>query len=131
MLAFDAFILAGPLFRPRQLRSVDGVWFVWGLTALFTLVFVCLTFHGLQLVLLWRRMRTLLRGIARLPLVGAMDRLPPRAARWVYEVPEPGSGRFEMVWRQARALAARSTDSVRQELVEASIITWSPGIGPI
>ena len=127
VLAFDAFILAGPLFRPRELRSVDGVWFVWGLTALFTLVFVCLTFHGLQLVLLWRRMRTLLRGIARLPLVGAMDRLPPRAARWVYEVPEPGSGRFEMVWRQARALAARSTDSVRQELVEARI-PMEPGV---
>ena len=104
------------------------MWFVWCLTALFTLVFVRLTFHGLQLVLLWRRMRTLLRGIARLPLVGAMDRLPPRAARWVYEVPEPGSGRFEMVWRQARALAARSTDSVHQELVEASIYHGARGL---
>ena len=70
VLAFDAFILAGPLFRPRELRSVDGVWFVWCLTALFTLVFVRLTFHGLQLVLLWRRMRRCCGGSPGSPWSG-------------------------------------------------------------
>ena len=85
-------------------RVVDG---------LFCVFFVALLFHWLQLLLLWSELHQLLGQAAQLPLLRAMDRLPPRVARWFYEVPRPGAGRFALVQQQARALAAASSPPSR------------------
>ena len=121
VIAFDAILLFVPMFRRVQFRSVDQSWITICLTILYAVVFVGLTLHCLQVILIWVRMSRLLQRIARLPLLGAMDRLPQTVVRWMYQIPKPDGGRFEMIWRQAMALKVRSDDSIFKELVSSGI----------
>ncbi len=53
--------------------------------------------------------------VLRLPLIQALDRLPPRVARWFYETPMPGGGQSDLAKREASFLALRSSDRIRDE----------------
>jgi len=125
-LAFGAYLLWNPVVRTGDVRTVDDVAYLRCLTVLFAIVFMALACTALQLALMWGMIRALLHGVAQLPLVRAMDRLPARAVRWLYNPTASDVDRFEMVRRQAQALAAKSTESVLQEL-DACGIRPDPG----
>jgi hypothetical protein len=89
---------------------------------LITLTLVLLGFHTLQLVVLWRRVNEVMKRLIHLPLIPALDRIPPRVAAWFKDLPRSGDGRFDLIRRQARALAHHGKDkdgSVREELKAA------------
>jgi hypothetical protein len=72
---------------------------------LFFVLFVLLAFHAIQLIMLWNNINALMRVVIQLPLATTLDRMPARVAKWFTQPPKPGSGRFDLIRRQAFALA--------------------------
>jgi hypothetical protein len=100
-------------------NSPEGLLFDYTMRLLTTSIFLLLAFHAFQVIVLWSELRELLRQVARLSLVKALDRMPSRVARWFFELPTSGDDRLEMVARQADALAKLCTDEVKAELQTA------------
>lgn len=81
-------------------------------------IFGLLGTQWIQLVALWWRIRKVMGLMLHLPMAPALDRLPSRVAAWLKEPPRPGDGRFDLIRRQARALAEQGEDdrgAVRDE----------------
>jgi hypothetical protein len=108
-------MVSGWCLNLQALRTYEGLWFqivFWiGLIG----VFVLLTFHFLRLLNLWNNLHQIMKLVLRLPLIQALNRLPPRVARWFFETPMPGGGRFDLIKCEASFLAIHSTDRIRDE----------------
>ena len=78
-------------------------------------ILVLLTFHFLCLLNLWNNLHQIMKLVLRLPLIQALDRLPPRVARWFFETPMPGGGKSDLVKCEASFLAMHSSDRIRDE----------------
>ena len=108
-------LVSGWCLNHQALRTYEGLWFqivFWmGLIG----VFVLLTFHFLCLLNLWNNLHEIMKLVLRLPLIQALDRLPPRVARWFFETPMPGGGRNDLVKCEASFLAMHSSDRIRDE----------------
>ena len=88
-----------------QGKTPDGTMFQDVAGLMFCVLFGLLTFHSLQLIALWANASAMMKLVLRLPLTSALDRMPSRVARWFKDPPRPGNNRFDLIRRQARALA--------------------------
>jgi hypothetical protein len=94
-------VVIGSLPACRDAMAFSNAVAGWLILAIFGL----LGFHAVQLVILWRHVRKVMGLMVHLPLVSALDRIPSRVAAWLKKPPKPDDGRFELIQRQALALA--------------------------
>ncbi len=117
VLLFTVPVVSGPV-SPLG-GGLAATWSDGVAALLIALTFALLGAHTLQLIILWRRLRRAMNLVLHLPLVSALDRIPSRVASWLKEAPRPGDGRFELIRRQALALARHAEGgggSVKGEL---------------
>ena len=131
LMSVGYFVLPLPYhYVHGQGKSYDGVYlFDIPASIVFSSLFTLLTFHLLQLVMLWSDAQGLMKHFIRLPLIAALDRMPSRVAHWFHEPPGPEADRFDVLQRQALALAGvseRDGSAVRVELQDTLDRVFGP-----
>jgi hypothetical protein len=120
LLLFIVFFLAPVAWRMwlvlfLRTRIHENILFEWVSWVVFSVLFVLLAFHSFQLIVLWNQTRAIMKGVLRLPVVPALGRIPPRVANWFFASAKHDRGQFDLIQRQANALADLCTDQVRDE----------------
>jgi hypothetical protein len=111
VIALDLYFLC-PLIV-RLTKPAESLVFEWVFGTVYFALFMIMSLSLLRLILLGLKLRELLQLTARLPLNQALGRIPLSVTRWFYTLPAPADGRFEMIWRQAQALADRTNGDAK------------------